>query len=165
MLSVWVSADGQWAVSVAIDGVLRLWDRRGSENREWARHHEWVNSVSVSANGQWAVSGAEDGTVRLWDCQGGLGRELGRHEGRVESVSVSADGRWAVSGSDDRSVRLWDRDDAPKAASWVDTRTASTPCRFPRTGAGWCQSRMVARSGFGIAGVRLTACWGGQALG
>ncbi|MFP4192388.1 MAG: protein kinase domain-containing protein, partial [Candidatus Hydrogenedentota bacterium] len=108
--SVYVSADGRWALSGSWDNTLRLWDvSTGNYVRVFKGHTDGVTSVCLSADGRWALSGSGDKTLRLWDVSTGNSERMFKgHEERVTSVCLSADTHWALSGSEDKTLRLWD---------------------------------------------------------
>ena len=108
--SVFLSADGRYALSGSDDNTLRLWEVSGGHClRTFKGHTSQVNSVFLSADGRYALSGSDDNTLRLWEVSSGhCRRTFEGHTQGVESVSLSADGRYALSGSGDNTLRLWE---------------------------------------------------------
>lgn len=107
-----ISPDGQFVVTLAEDGTLRLWD--ASTGKAFAGpllgHEGEVYTAELSPSGDRLVSGGLDGTLRLWDTKTGktVGNPLRGHRGPIHSVNFSSDGRRIVSGSRDGTIRLWD---------------------------------------------------------
>jgi len=115
VISVYLSADGRYALSGGGDKTLRLWDVASSDClRTFEGHTGWVQSVCLSADGRYALSGSGDKTLRLWDVASGdclrtfEGHTSGEFGSEVQSVCLSADGRYALSGSEDHTLRLWE---------------------------------------------------------
>ncbi|MGD9092733.1 MAG: tetratricopeptide repeat protein, partial [Anaerolineales bacterium] len=122
--SVFLSADGRYALSGSEDKTLKLWElESGRCLRTFEGHMNKVSAVCLSADGRYALSGGgyspifqgaqvfpgeRDQTLKLWDVNSGRCiRTIEEHTG-VTSVSVSANGRYALSGSGDGKPKLWD---------------------------------------------------------
>jgi WD40 repeat protein len=105
-----VSADGQRAVSVSDDQLLRVWDiETGRQVRSLRGHAGFATSVAVSADGRRAVSACYDEALKVWDLETGRElRMLAGHPGRVTAVSISPDGCRAVSAHSDNTLAVWD---------------------------------------------------------
>ncbi len=108
--SVYLSADGRYALSGSEDTTLKLWDvERGNCLRTFEGHTLAISSVCLSADGRFALSGSRDNTLKLWDIErGNCLRTFERHTHAIKSVCLSADGRFALSGSRDNTLKLWD---------------------------------------------------------
>uniref|UniRef100_A0A3Q1J695 Small ribosomal subunit protein RACK1 n=1 Tax=Anabas testudineus TaxID=64144 RepID=A0A3Q1J695_ANATE len=66
-----ISSDGQFALSGAWDGTLRLWDlTTGLTTRQFVGHTKDVLSVAFSADNRQIVSGSRDKTIKLWNTLG-----------------------------------------------------------------------------------------------
>lgn len=67
VICVAIAADGRYAASGGMDGVLRLWDlTEGTHLRGLSGHTGAIWSVALSADGRHALTGGTDGTLRLW---------------------------------------------------------------------------------------------------
>ncbi len=110
--SVFLSADGRWALSGSGDRTLRLWEAvTGRLTQTLGGHTDWVRSVVLSADGRRALSGSWDKTLRLWDVAAGTCLQTFQgHTNYVTAVFLTADGRRAFSGSWDKTLRLWNVD-------------------------------------------------------
>jgi len=117
--SVIMTSDGQRAISVREEKVLRLWDVTSGECLlTYEGHLRSVTSASLSRDGKRMLSGSKDRTLRLWNVETGECLrvfEVRTHE--IGSALLSADGRWVLSGtggltSDSRQpwskVQLWE---------------------------------------------------------
>lgn len=86
--AVTFSPDSKSLLTGGEDGVARLWERRGEqEKRSLTGHAGKVNTVEFAPTGRFIITGAADGTTRLWDTA--TGRELCR-------LLSFADGTWVV---------------------------------------------------------------------
>ncbi|MBN2147206.1 MAG: protein kinase [Anaerolineales bacterium] len=108
--SVYLSADGDLALSGSNDMTLKVWEvSSGKCLRTLQRHSGGVFSVCFSADGRYALSGSGDKTLIMWDVSSGQClRTLKGHAGVITSVCLSTDGRYALSGSIDKTLKLWD---------------------------------------------------------
>ncbi|MBI4025314.1 MAG: protein kinase [Verrucomicrobia bacterium] len=111
VVSVFMSTNGQWALSGGYDGTLKLWNvAEGNCLRSFRGNENPVSSVCLSNDGRWVLGGSFDGTLRLWDARSGecLRTFDGHKEPGSTVVCLSKDGRWAISGSHgDHTLRLW----------------------------------------------------------
>jgi WD40 repeat protein/predicted Ser/Thr protein kinase len=90
-------------------GMIRLIDRRTSQELLMRGHTRSVTGLAFSPNCDRLASSSADRTVRLWDVA--TGREIcsfQRHTDRVSGVSYSPDGNRIASGSYDGTIRIWD---------------------------------------------------------
>ncbi|KIJ14776.1 hypothetical protein PAXINDRAFT_78468, partial [Paxillus involutus ATCC 200175] len=99
-------------VSGAMDGTLRIWDRKTGAVQVLGTSghigHKRVWDVDVSQDGKMVVSGSSDKTVRIWNGESGKMMHVFKgHKNLVRSVQFSRDLTRVVSGSDDGSVRVW----------------------------------------------------------
>ena len=75
----------------------------------FARHTDFVPSITFSPDGQTLASGSWDRTIRLWDAHTGqLKTTLIGHTSNIHSVAFSPDGQTLVSAGRDTTIRLWD---------------------------------------------------------
>jgi hypothetical protein len=110
LVSVFLSADGRYALSGSRDKTLKLWEvSSGHCLRTFKGHTDPVISVFLSVDGHYALSGSLDKTIKLWDVsRAECLRTFEGHTDSVLSVFLSADGRYALSGSADKTLKLWD---------------------------------------------------------
>lgn len=108
--SVYMSAEGYYALSGGYDNTVRLWEVASGRCLQIFRGHSGpVHSVCLSSNANYALSGSADGTLRLWRANTGECVQIFRgHTDSVRTVTISRDSRHAVSGGNDNTVRLWD---------------------------------------------------------
>jgi predicted Zn finger-like uncharacterized protein len=111
--SVFLSADGLYALSGSNDCTLKLWELASGRclrtfevlRGSW----ESVHAVFLSADGSYALSGSADNRLRLWEVANGQCLQTFEgHTDCVHSVFLGADGSYALSGSADKTLRLWD---------------------------------------------------------
>ncbi len=101
--------DGRSAVSVSLDGTIRIWDSQTGAAQGISPQQGALHAVAVSPDGKRILTGGVDGSVRLWEVAGGKQiHSFSGHQGAVHGVAFSADGRKAVSAGADRTVRLWE---------------------------------------------------------
>jgi WD40 repeat protein/serine/threonine protein kinase len=116
-----LSSDGQRIISVARDGMARIWDANtGPGSVSIDAHPEKAAAVAVSPDGRYFATGGagqtfsggfyySDASVRIWDAASGdIVHKLHGHSGYVYALAFSPDGTLLASGSGDRSVRVWD---------------------------------------------------------
>ena len=100
---------GEKAVSVSLDGTLRLWELDGGRclrALKWDRGG--LTSVAVSEDGTRVLTGSTDHNILVWNLpRGARTHVLSGHAGSVGGVAMTPDGRKAASGSSDRSVKVW----------------------------------------------------------
>ncbi|MCT7962604.1 hypothetical protein NG791_18200, partial [Laspinema sp. D1] len=103
------SPDGESILTLSVDNIPRVWDRRGQMIAELKGHQGWVRSASFSPNGERILTASEDHTARVWDRRGQMIAELKGHQGGVRSASFSPDGERILTASEDNTARVWDR--------------------------------------------------------
>jgi hypothetical protein len=108
--SVFLSADGRYAISGGDDKLVRVWDiETGRCLHALAGHAHFVSSVCMSTDGALILSASWDTTLRLWESRTGrCVRVLSGHSALVAAACLSADAAWAASGGLDGTVRLWE---------------------------------------------------------
>ena len=133
--SVFLSADGRYALSGSWDNTLRLWEVcSGHCLRTFEGHTHVVTSVFLSADGRYALSGSRDNTLKLWEVSSGhCLRTFEGHTHWVTSVFLSADGRYALSGSWDKTIKLWEVSSGHCLRTF-EGHTAVCHIRFPECG-------------------------------
>jgi WD40 repeat protein len=118
------SPDGQYLVSVGVDGVFHRWD-----TRTWNRttlaigHRGHVLALAYSPDGNRLASAGTDGVVRVWDANDFRALFVLRgHTDAISGIAYSPNGRFLASCSLDRTVRIWDANPPPDstAATRVD---------------------------------------------
>ncbi len=102
--------DNKTALSVAADGLLRLWSIAAPDfTLNLAGHPSQIYSVAFSPDGTRLASASNDKTVKIWDLVAGKEqRALAAQGGPVYSVAFSPDGVTLVTGCGDKTVRLYD---------------------------------------------------------
>ncbi|WP_353571773.1 WD40 repeat domain-containing protein [Candidatus Albibeggiatoa sp. nov. BB20] len=125
VLSVAVSANGQYAVSGAKDHTVRLWEINTDENiHTFNGHKDAVQAVAFSPSNKLIASGSEDNTIRLWDVETleldkvlrGLKGHATTYNG-IYDLAFSSDGQYLASTNWNGSLVLWDMQ--TKTAKWV----------------------------------------------
>ena len=102
-----ISHDDQHVITVARDGIARVWDVAAQS--EVGRFVGPETSIDVSSSGTLVGTGL-DGTVYAWDLNTGRPiAVLHGHDGVVWDVEVSADGATVASGPDTEGrIKVWD---------------------------------------------------------
>lgn len=101
-----------WCFSGDDDGVGRLWDLRGSNDKPLrelrGEHHGAITCVAFGPDGKQCATGGEDCEICLWET--GAGRLLYRlpaaHRGPITSIQFTPQAG-LVSAGMDNTVRLW----------------------------------------------------------
>lgn len=108
--SVFLSADGRYAISGSDNKSLKLWElANGRCLRTFEGHRDRVFSVCLSPAGHFALSGSNDKTLKQWDVESGRClRTFEGHKYGVSSVCLSSGGEYALSGSMDKTIKLWE---------------------------------------------------------
>jgi len=107
-----ISSDGQFALSGAWDGSLRLWDiNSGTTTRRFHGHTKDVLSVAFSADNRQIVSGSRDKTIKLWNTLGECKYTI-EENGHTEWVSCvrfspNTQNPIIVSAGWDKLVKVW----------------------------------------------------------
>ncbi|MFD8607071.1 protein kinase [Streptomyces globisporus] len=109
------SDDGRFALLVAGDESLQLWDLDSGERvrtlAERGHHPAGPRALWLAPDGCFAASCASDRVIRLWDLStGACLREFRGHTSDAQSICVSNDMRFLLScgSNSDRTIRLWD---------------------------------------------------------
>lgn len=103
------SADGQWLLTGADDGLVRVWDwSNGTVVQTLEGHESAVWQVAWSPDDTLIASGDDDGLVRVWSrVDGKMMIELKGCRTRVTGLTFDAEGELVMAGSLDHTVRLW----------------------------------------------------------
>ncbi|CAC5342730.1 MULTISPECIES: serine/threonine-protein kinase [Planktothrix] len=108
--SVYLTPDGQYALSASRDDKIRLWDlNTGKIIRVFEEHSDSVNSICLNSNGKYVLSGSDDKTLKFWSVE--TGECLQTFEGHTDSVTsvcITSDSQYVISGSKDWTFRLWE---------------------------------------------------------
>jgi hypothetical protein len=115
-----VSADGRWAASGGLDGMVILWDlRERKEARRWSAWDEEVLAIAFSQDGQRILAGTRLGRVKEWLTA--TGKEYSYQKGhsgtQTRCIAFSSDGRLVAAasgklptekGEDEHVVWVWE---------------------------------------------------------
>jgi WD40 repeat protein len=122
-------SEANWCLSGDQEGVARLWDLAGTEERPLREfkdgHRGAILCVAFSPDGKVCATGGQDALIKLWDCASGnlLYRIPGDnttvgHRDWVTAVHFTPEGD-LISASRDQTVRIWKLSSAN--AEWVTT--------------------------------------------
>lgn len=105
-----IARNGSQAVAGCEDGTLRTWSwPDASEQRSFAIHDSWINTVSVLRGGRQVLTTSGDGLIKLVDVVDGVElAALRGHEASVNALAIAANRPRAISVSDDGRVIVWD---------------------------------------------------------
>jgi transducin (beta)-like 1 len=105
----WIPECGNWVVSAANNGSVRIWDAdRGDCLRAFERHTGEVVGLAVSPAGSWIASGGVDQTIDIADVASGERVAVFRAKGRVLEMQWDPTGDYlAVSFDDTTAVVIW----------------------------------------------------------
>ena len=105
--SIAVSPDGRYALSGAMDNVLKQWDLvTGREMKTFRGHTEYINAIAISRDGKYAASASADNTILLWEIQTGRAVKTFRDVNSVTAVIFSPGGD-VVTGNYNGAVKIW----------------------------------------------------------
>jgi len=97
-----------WAVAVAYDGAVSLFDLDAGTAELLGYHRHLANHVTVSEDGFWAATSSSDYDIHIWSLRDRkLARVLRGHSDDVEGFAF-VDASTGVSASRDRRIIVWD---------------------------------------------------------
>lgn len=120
MTRINLSQDGNYALSVADDNTIVIWDlREASEYRRLVGHESPIGGLAITPEGKYALTGSgsicfcgipgKDNSVRFWDVSSGEQiYKLEGHQDYVTMTHMTPDGKLGISSSLDGTVRVWD---------------------------------------------------------
>jgi WD40 repeat protein len=132
------SPNGQYLATAFENRRVRLWDIRGTPERELDPdfgHPAAINSVAFSPDSRWLITASDDQTAQQWDV--GTGTAFGhplRHDAAVLDAQFSPDARLAVTTSADGTVRVWHAASGSPAFSPLRHSGAVVMARFSLNG-------------------------------
>lgn len=110
IIHIHYSRDGRYLLSVATDGLAKLWTPDGKFIRELAGQPvAMVFNGAFSSDSSQIVTASYDGVIRIWSLQGQVLRELRGHTSGVTDVQFLSKEQGIVSSSDDGTVRYWSK--------------------------------------------------------
>jgi WD40 repeat protein len=102
-------AAGTRLVSASDDGILRLWDEKGTRIARLAGHRGAVVALAVTSDDRTLLSGGVDAIIRCWDLQTReVKRTLVGHTHVVVRLAITPDNTTAASLDEAGKLRLWD---------------------------------------------------------
>ncbi len=104
---VGLSADEQYMATAGNDGMIRLWNRSGQQQREWNAHQGEVRSLCFSPTHHRLATAGDDGLVKLWNFAGQQLSQIEGHQGKVRKVSFTPNGQYLATAGNDGLVKLW----------------------------------------------------------
>ena len=105
--SIAVSPDGRYALSGAMDNVLKQWDMvTGREMKTFRGHTNYITAVAISRDGKYAASASADDTILLWKIETGRAMKTFSDENDVTAVIFSPEGD-VVTGNFNGAVKIW----------------------------------------------------------
>ncbi len=108
IIHIHYSRDGRYLLSVATDGLAKLWTSEGKLIQELAGQPvAMIFNGAFSSDSSQIVTASYDGVVRIWNLQGQVLRELRGHTSGVTDVQFLSKEQGIVSSSDDGTVRFW----------------------------------------------------------
>lgn len=130
------SPDGQFLVTGAGDGAVRVWKFNENEAKEpqevWGKKHKAsITSVAFSPDGSRVLSSSMDGTARIWEAATGRETVSIQHDAPVYSAVFSLDGRWVASSSQDNTIRVWEIDTGKEVAKMAHADAITTVAFSP----------------------------------
>ncbi|AFY73731.1 WD40 repeat-containing protein [Synechococcus sp. PCC 7502] len=111
IIHIHYSRDGRYLLSVATDGLAKLWATDGKFIRAFVGQPvAMVFNGAFSSDSSQIVTASYDGVARIWSLQGQVLRELRGHTSGVTDVKFLSEEQGIVSSSDDGTVRYWSKD-------------------------------------------------------
>jgi WD40 repeat protein len=108
---VGLTPDLRFAMSVARDRTIRLWDLTAATAGATLTPYGSVTCAAISADGTRVAAGLADTVVQVWSAAAAVVvRRLTGLTNVVEAVAVSADGSRVVAGDRLGNMRVWDGD-------------------------------------------------------
>lgn len=110
-----VSPKGNFIVSGAADGIVRVWypTWRGFKASVLGGHEGAVTSIAISSDGKLIVSGSKDHTARVWTFEGKCywkSELLKGHTNEVFSVSFDPNGQLILTMAEHSESAIWSCD-------------------------------------------------------
>ncbi len=111
-----LSPDSRTAVTVTIDGVIRIWyDIQANDNEVLPEPISISGStakiVSFSPVNDIFLAAEEDGTIKVFDLKGKLLDQKPAHKGKLTKITFSRKGKIIASASTDKTVKFWELND------------------------------------------------------
>jgi WD40 repeat protein/serine/threonine protein kinase len=120
--------DGRRVASVALDGMLKIWDTQtGKETFSWNTDSVPLWSVDWSPDGSRVAVGSDEGSISILDPESHqpLVRNIQADPSNRVSVmqlAFSPDGKQLAASCEDSNIRIWDPVDGTRISEWKGHR-------------------------------------------
>lgn len=83
------SYDGNYLISGDKKGTIKIWNKDGTESKQFSAHTGQITAFALLPNGQYFISGSKDNKIKIWDYTGQLIQSLNGHPSDVLSLAYS----------------------------------------------------------------------------
>lgn len=125
-----LSGNGQYLITAAYDGLIRMWDANtGKKLHVLTGHEEAIDCCAVNNDGSIIASGnyanRGDHTLRLWKADNDYNSRIIAKDNRITDIAMTLDGSLIITTSFDGYVRVW------------NTSSGERLCQFAAAGKLW----------------------------